>query len=98
MFNRKTIHSDELFTSTPAERRATALRLEKERADERRRALDEQSSIGHDPHERIMIWERLHGLRLPTAENHPLVEVIAEQTKLSRQQVTQEQARRALGG
>jgi hypothetical protein len=97
MFSRKTIHSDELFTSTPAERRATALRLEKERADERRRALDEQSSIGHDPHERIMIWERLHGLRLPKSEDHPLVEVIAEQTKLSPQQVMQEQARRALG-
>lgn len=97
MFGRKTIHSDELFTSTPAERRATALRLEKERAEERRRALDEQTSIGHEPHERIMIWERLHGLRLPKAEGHPLIAVIAEQTKLSKQQVRQEQARRALG-
>ncbi len=97
MFNYKTIHSDELFTSTPAERRATALRLEKERAEERRRALDEQTSVGHAPHERIMIWERLHGLQLPKAEGHPLVEVIAKQTKLSRQQVREEQARRAYG-
>jgi hypothetical protein len=98
MFDRKTIHSDELFASTPADRRATALRLEKERADERRRALNEQTSMSHDPHERIMIWERLHGLQLPRDEAHPLVDVIAEQTKLSRQEVAQEQARRALGG
>lgn len=96
MFTRKTVHSDELFTSTPAERRATALRLEKERADERRRELAEQSSIGRDPHERIAIWERLHGLRLPTGEQHPLVGVIAAQTKLSKQQVLEEQSRRAL--
>ncbi len=98
MFDRKTIHSDELFASTPSERRATALRLEKERADERRRALNEQSSISYDPQERIMIWERLHGLQLPRTEDHPLVDIIAEQTKLSRQQVAQEQARRAHGG
>ncbi len=97
MFTRKTVHSDELFTSTPAERRATALRLEKERADERRRALEEQSSIGHDPRERIAIWERLHGLRLPKAEGHPLVSVIARQTKLSKSEVLQEQTRRAHG-
>jgi hypothetical protein len=83
-----------LFTSTPGERRAAAQRLEQERAEARRRELDEQTSMNNHPRDRIRIWERLHALTLPTSQSHPLVKVIAAQTHLSVGDVRAEQERR----
>ena len=83
-----------LFTSTPGERRAAAQRLEQERAEARRRELDEQTSMNNQPQDRIRIWERLHALALPASQSHPLVKVIAAQTHLSVSDVCAEQERR----
>lgn len=66
-----------------------------ERAAQRDRDLESQASSIKEPRERIEIWERLHGLRLPDAPGHVLVKVIAKQTRLTISQVHQEQSRRA---
>lgn len=84
------------LSANAGERRAQVLREEQERAETRRRELEEQSSAAHLPGERIRIWERLHALRLPASEAHPLVEVIAAQTHLSVSDVRKEQQTRRL--
>lgn len=76
------------------ERRAAALRMEQERAMDRRRALDSQSAPETAPDERIRIWERLHALSLPVSTTHPLLRVIARQTGLSLRDIGNEQSRR----
>lgn len=66
-----------------------------ERAAARDGELESQASPMKDPQERIVIWERLHALRLPLAAGHVLVKVIATQTRLTVSQVHDEQQRRA---
>ena len=66
-----------------------------ERAAYRDSELESQASPVKDPQERIVIWERLHALRLPKAPGHVLVRVIAKQTRLTVSQVHEEQQRRA---
>jgi hypothetical protein len=83
-----------MLTGTLVERRAAVLRADEERAIERRRELDLQTSPGKDPQERISIWERLHALRLPALATHPLVAVIANDTELTLRDIEAEQHRR----
>ena len=83
-----------LVRPTPAETRAAAQRMEQERLDARRLALGEQVSMHNSAKERIHIWEQLHALRLPTAQAHPLLTVIAEQTHLTVRDIIDEQQRR----
>jgi hypothetical protein len=78
-----------------ADRRAEALRLEQERAEERKQRLAGQVSPLNSPEDRIRIWEQLHGLNLPRSTTHNLLRVIAAQTALTLQQVRDEQQRRA---
>jgi hypothetical protein len=82
-------------STTATDRRAQVLRAANERAEERERQREQQRSPMLTPEERIRLWEQLHGLHLPRAANHKLLEVIATQTELSLQQVTMEQQRRA---
>jgi hypothetical protein len=83
-----------ILRSSPAESRAAAQRIEQERIEARRRELEEQTSIDNDAQARISIWERLHALRLPAGSSHPLLAVIAAQTKLTLMDVKNEQQRR----
>jgi hypothetical protein len=76
--------------------RAQALRIAEERAKERARLLERQSSFLHSPEERIQLWEKLHMLSLPRAPTHPLLRLIATQTALTIEQVHEEQRRRLL--
>jgi hypothetical protein len=66
-----------------------------ERAALRDSELESQASPMKGVQERIGIWERLHGLRLPRAPRHVLVEVIARQTRSTVAEVHEEQQRRA---
>jgi hypothetical protein len=75
--------------------RAQAIRAAEERAQERARLIERQSSSLHTPEERIRLWENLHVLSLPRASTHPLLSLIALQTALTLQQVQDEQRRRA---
>jgi hypothetical protein len=88
----------ELVSAPPGsaeDHRQKVLRDAQERAAERDRELESQSSAFKEPRERIEIWERLHGLRLPRGPGHVLVKVIAKQTRLTIGQVHEEQQRRA---
>lgn len=64
-------------------------------AERRELELLEQRSSTHTPSERIRIWERLHQLALPRSLSHRLVDVIADQTGLSSEDVRDEQRLRA---
>lgn len=88
----------ELISAPPgsaAEHRQKVQQAALDRAAQRDRDLESQASSIKEPHERIEIWERLHGLLLPRAPDHVLVKVIAKQTRLTVGQVHQEQMRRA---
>jgi len=77
---------------TPAER----LAHEKyERIERRRLELAEQRSDVNPPDVRIRTWERIHALRLPSDPAHPILDVIAISTRLTLEQVREEQWRRA---
>jgi hypothetical protein len=78
-----------------ADHRDKVLRAAEERAAERDREIESQSSVIKEPRERIEIWERLHAVHLPEAPGHVLVGVIAKQTRLTVGQVHEEQQRRA---
>ena len=95
MHSKSNFDPTSLLGQTADERRATALRIEEERQEARRSALAEQVSIHNSASERIVIWERLHALRLPSQPSHPLLKVIAKQTSLTVQDIIQEQQRRS---
>lgn len=66
-----------------------------EREERRRLELAEQRSDLNPPEVRIRTWERIHGLRLPTDPDHPIVDVIAVSTRLTIEEVQREQQLRA---
>ena len=75
------------------------VRLAEERAeaDERRRIeLLDLSSTANSPEARIRAWERAHGLTLPRAESHPVLTSVAAATRLTLEQVREEQRRRLM--
>lgn len=84
-----------MIRATAAETRAAARLREQEQFEARRAALDEQVSVHNSAEDRILIWERLHALRLPRQPAHPLVRVIAAQTRLTLSDVINEQRRRS---
>jgi hypothetical protein len=67
---------------------------EDERAQQRRVELAEQRSDRNPPDVRIRIWEKLHGLRLPKDAAHPILEGIAISTRLTLDEVREEQRAR----
>lgn len=71
------------------------LAVERAEADERRRIeLLELSSTANSPSARIRAWERAHGLTLPRPESHPVLTSVAAATRLTLEQVHEEQRRR----
>lgn len=55
---------------------------EEARAQKRRLDLAEQCSEASPPEARIRTWEKLHGLRMPSDPEHPILPVIAINTRL----------------
>jgi hypothetical protein len=74
-----------------AEHRARLAREQEHAQQRRKEALSGQVSITNTPSERIVIWEQLHGLPLPSSPNHKLLEVIAAATDLQIGQVQEVQ-------
>ena len=87
-----TPHTVVEIIKTNAER---LLREQQERAEKRRLELAEQRSDLNPPEVRIRTWERIHGLRLPSDPEHPIVDVIAVSTRLTIEEVQKEQQLRA---
>jgi hypothetical protein len=70
---------------------------EQAHADERRRIeLLELSATANAPDARIRAWERTHGLTLPRGSAHPVLNSVAAATRLTIDQVRDEQRRRLL--
>jgi hypothetical protein len=80
------------LVKTPAERLAHE---ELERSEKRRLELAEQRSDLNPPDVRIRAWERIHALRLPADPAHPILDVIAISTRLTIDEVREEQRTRA---
>jgi len=76
----------------PAERLA---REEYERSEKRRQELAQQRSELNPPEVRIRTWERIHQLRMPSDPVHPILDVIAISTRLTLEEVREEQRMRA---
>ncbi|HUI59305.1 MAG TPA: hypothetical protein VLX90_03745 [Steroidobacteraceae bacterium] len=76
------------------EHRARVAHEEVVRLERRQQDLLEQVSERNTPAERIRIWERRHGLTLPRDSNHRLLRIVAAETELALDQVTEEQQRR----
>jgi hypothetical protein len=81
--------------ANPAERLALE---ELERAEKRRQELAEQRSELNPPEVRIRTWERIHQLRMPSDPAHPILDVIAISTRLTLEEVREEQRMRAARG
>ena len=79
----------------PADRLA---REENERSEKRRQDLAEQRSALNPPEVRIRTWERIHQLRMPSDPAHPILDVIAVSTRLTLEEVQEEQRTRAARG
>lgn len=57
------------------------------RAAKRRVELEELRSDLKSPEERVHAWERVHGLTLPASPNHPILDLVAANTRLTMQEV-----------
>ena len=79
----------------PAERLA---REEYERSEKRRQELAQHRSELNPPEVRIRTWERIHQLRMPSDPAHPILDVIAISTRLTLEEVREEQRMRAARG
>ena len=80
--------------SSTSDYRARLMREEHERAEKRRVELEDQRSSLNPPDQRIRTWEKVHGLRLPSDPNHPILDVVAIATRLTLAEVQEEQRRR----
>lgn len=66
-----------------------------EGAERARRQRIEQSCERNTPAMRILAWERLHRLTLPRGSAHAVLDVVANATLLTLDQVREEQRRRS---
>lgn len=67
-----------------------------DRAVRRRIELEELRSELKSPEQRILEWERVHQLRLPLKPDHPILDVIAIETRLTMEQVQAVQKQAAI--
>lgn len=65
-----------------------------EEAERAQRERIEQASELNTPAVRIRAWERLHRLTLPRGSAHAVLDVVAKATRLTLEQVREEQRRR----
>jgi hypothetical protein len=69
---------------------------EKERAKKRTSQFEELRSEVHSVPVRIRAWEKMHGLRLPSDPNHPILRVIMSTTGISLACLREEQRARSV--
>jgi hypothetical protein len=74
---------------------ARIVREQIEEAERAQRERIEQSSELNTPAMRIRAWERLHRLTLPRGSAHAVLDVVAKATRLTLEQVHEEQRRRS---
>ena len=74
------------------------MREQNEEAERAQRERIEQSSELNAPATRIRAWERLHRLTLPRGSAHGVLDIVAKATRLTLEQVREEQRRRSEPG
>ena len=74
---------------------ARIVREQIEEAERAQRERVEQSCELNTPATRIRAWERLHRLTLPRGSAHAVLDVVANATRLTLEQVREEQRRRS---
>ena len=74
---------------------ARIMREQIEELERAQRERIEQSSELNTPEVRIRAWERLHRLTLPRGSAHAVLDVVAQATRLTLEQVREEQRRRS---
>lgn len=79
----------------PTDYSARIMREQNEEAERAQRERIEQSSELNTPAMRIRAWERLHRLTLPRGPAHAVLDVVARATRLTLEQVREEQRRRS---
>jgi hypothetical protein len=87
------------MTTTPdglLDHRARVERAAREAAERREQALIGQRSPGNTPEARVVIWERLHQVRMPKDPAHPILVLIAKQTGMQIADVREVQAQRVI--
>jgi|SRR5579863_9969906 len=98
MYSKPSILSSYPSLADPGEP-SYAARIIRERIEEAESALQEQrieqSSELNTPAMRIRAWERLHRLTLPRGPAHAVLNVVANATRLTLEQVREEQRRRS---
>lgn len=77
------------------EHRARIAHEQKQEFERKQQELLEQISERNTPAQRILIWERRHGLTLPRDSNHPALGIVAAATGLALEQMHEEQRRRS---
>jgi hypothetical protein len=82
-------------SETVREHRARIALEDRKKAEQRELELAEQRSDANSPEARIRAWERVHQLKMPTDQSHPILDVIAVATRLTLAQVQDEQRARA---
>jgi hypothetical protein len=78
-----------------ADHRARIAHEQKQELERKQQELLEQISERNTPAQRILIWERRHGLTLPRDCNHPALSIVAAATGLALEQMHEEQRRRS---
>jgi hypothetical protein len=78
-----------------AENRARIAHEQAQELERKQQELLEQISERNTPAQRILIWERRHGLTLPRDSNHPALAIVAAATGLALEQMHEEQRRRS---
>jgi hypothetical protein len=68
---------------------------QRQEVERKQQELVEQISERNSPAQRILIWERRHGLTLPRDSNHPALGIVAAATGLALEQMHEEQRRRS---
>lgn len=78
-----------------ADHRARIAQEQQQELERKEQELLEQTSGRNTPAQRIVIWERRHGLTLPRDSNHPALSIIAAATGLALEEMHEEQRRRS---
>ena len=76
--------------------RARIERAQFEATERRDRARIDQSSPSLSATERVGVWERLHGVRLPRDPAHPILRQVAQSTALPLDDILEVQRLRAV--
>ncbi len=85
-----------MITELTTDYRQRRAQEEQERAELRQANMAQLCAVMNCPDMRIRAWEKMYGLRMPSALEHPVLEAIAAATQLTLADVQNEQRLRGM--